>query len=107
MNWEGRTNLATRMIIIIGALKQTDGLISHITIACSRTKCPLSSDLNVCYGHEGAAGVEDLGVCFGEITADVADAKSEVLEFSRRYQEISAKPTLRMLGRAATSGRYC
>jgi len=36
--------------------------------------------------------------CFGEITADVAAAKSEVLEFSRRYQEISAKPTLRMRG---------
>jgi hypothetical protein len=34
------------------------------------------------YGHEGADGVEDLRVCLGEITADVAAAKSEVLEFS-------------------------
>jgi len=30
-------------------------------------------------GHISAAGVEELRVCFGEITADVATAKSEVL----------------------------
>ena len=60
--------------------------------------------MSIYSGHFSAADVEELRVCFGEITADVAAAKSEVLEFSLRYQEISAKPTLKMQGRAATSG---
>jgi hypothetical protein len=45
-----------------------------------------------------------VSIYIGEITADVAAAKSEVLELSLRYQEVSAKPTLKMRGRTAASG---
>jgi len=47
-------------------------------------------------GHNSAAGVQDLRVCFLEITAEVVTAKSEVLKSSLHYQEIFAKPTLKM-----------
>ena len=59
---------------------------------------------HVRFGHEGAAGAEDLSDCFGEITADVAAGKSEVLDLSLHYQEISAKQTLDSGNRTAASG---
>ena len=60
--------------------------------------------LGVRCGHISVADVVDLRVCFLEISADVAAAKSEVIKFSLRCQQIFEKPTLKMRCRAATYG---
>jgi hypothetical protein len=61
--------------------------------------------IGVSKGHFSAAGVGDLSIYIGEITADVASAKSGVLQFSLRYQEISTKQTLSHISPTATYGQ--
>ena len=52
--------------------------------------------MGVYNGSDSATDIENLRVCFVEITAEVTAAKSEILELSLHYQAFSPKPTLKM-----------